>query len=46
LRAAILAGETEWSGTAYTWRAQVSTFGQQMAKRGRLARDYVKGAMP
>ncbi len=46
LRAAILAGETEWSGTAYTWRAQVSTFGQQMAKRGRLVRDYVKGAMP
>ena len=24
LRAAILAGETEWSGTAYTWRAQVA----------------------
>jgi predicted metal-dependent phosphoesterase TrpH len=46
LRAAILAGETEWDGTAYTWRAQVSTFGQQMAKRGRLVRDYVKGAMP
>jgi predicted metal-dependent phosphoesterase TrpH len=46
LRAAILAGETEWEGTAYTWRAQVSTFGQQMAKRGRLVRDYVKGALP
>jgi hypothetical protein len=46
LRAAILAGETEWQGTAYTWRAQVSTFGQQMAKRGRLVRDHVRGAMP
>jgi predicted metal-dependent phosphoesterase TrpH len=46
LRAAIIAGETEWEGSAYTWRAQVSTFGQQMAKRGRLVRDYVKGAMP
>jgi predicted metal-dependent phosphoesterase TrpH len=46
LRAAILGGETEWQGTAYTWRAQVSTFGQQMAKRGRLVRDYVKAAIP
>ena len=45
LRDAILAGDTEWEGRAYTWRAQVSTFGQQMAKRGRLVRDHVKGAM-
>lgn len=44
LHAAILAGATEWQGTAYTWRAQVSTFGQQMAKRGRLVRDSVRGA--
>lgn len=43
LRAAILAGTTTWEGTAYTWRAQVETFGQQMAKRGRLVRDYVWG---
>jgi len=45
LREAILAGTTEWEGSAYTWRAQVSTFGQQMAKRGRHVRDYVRGAI-
>jgi predicted metal-dependent phosphoesterase TrpH len=44
LRAAIVAGTTTWEGTAYTWRAQVETFGQQMAKRGRLVRDYVWGS--
>lgn len=44
LRAAILARTTEWEGTAYTWRAQVSTFGQQMAKRGRYVRDVLVGS--
>ena len=39
LKSAILARETDWEGTAYTWRAQVATFGQQMAKRGRYVRD-------
>jgi predicted metal-dependent phosphoesterase TrpH len=44
LRAAILARTTEWEGSAYTWRAQVSTFGQQMAKRGRYVRDVLVGS--
>ena len=44
LRAAILAGDVEWQGEAYTWRAQVATFGQQMAKRGRYLRDVLAGA--
>lgn len=44
LREAILAGTTDWEGTAYTWRAQVATFGAQMAKRGRYVRDVLAGA--
>jgi predicted metal-dependent phosphoesterase TrpH len=44
LRAAILAGTTDWEGSAYTWRAQVSTFGQQMAKRGRYVLDDLVGS--
>lgn len=44
LRAAILAGTTEWEGTAYTWRAQMATFGLQMAKRGRYVRDVLVGS--
>lgn len=44
LRNAILDGTTDWEGSAYTWRAQVQTFGAQMAKRGRYVRDVLGGA--
>jgi predicted metal-dependent phosphoesterase TrpH len=44
LRAAILNRTTDWEGMAYSWRAQVATFGQQMAKRGRFVRDALVGS--
>jgi hypothetical protein len=44
LRNAILDRSTDWEGSAYTWRAQVATFGAQMAKRGRYVRDVIGGA--
>ena len=44
LRSAILDRTTDWEGSAYTWRAQVATFGAQMAKRGRYVRDVLGGA--
>lgn len=44
LRAAILARSTDWEGVAYSWRAQVATFGAQMAKRGRYVRNALAGA--
>jgi len=44
LRNAILAREVTWEGAPYTWRAQVQTFGAQMAKRGRYVRDVLGGA--
>jgi predicted metal-dependent phosphoesterase TrpH len=43
LRAAIVDRTTDWEGRAYSWRAQVATFGQQMAKRGRFVRDALAG---
>ena len=43
LRQAILDRTTDWEGSAYTWRAQVQTFGAQMAKRGRRVRSVLAG---
>ena len=43
VRNAILDRTTDWEGSAYTWRAQVQTFGAQMAKRGRYVRNVLVG---
>jgi predicted metal-dependent phosphoesterase TrpH len=43
LRAAILDGRTAWHGTFHGHGSMVSTFGRQLRKYGRDARDEVRG---
>jgi predicted metal-dependent phosphoesterase TrpH len=42
LRAAILAGQTGWEGTAYSWRKQLSTFHGQLGKNALAVRDTAR----
>lgn len=43
LRAAILAGRTAWHGSFHGHASMVATFGRQLRKYGRDARDEVRG---
>jgi hypothetical protein len=45
LRAAILAGHTHHHGTFHGGTVQLATFGRQLRKYGRDARDNVKGVL-
>ncbi len=42
LRRAIENGETDWQGSAHTWRKQLAMFGAQQGKNARAVRDTVR----
>lgn len=45
LREAIVGRRTDWEGTFYPWRSQLSMFRLQMGKNARAVRDEVRGKL-